>query len=409
MARKVISPHPTLANIWRLQTISGLKDLAFQVGIKLRSGLRKEEMLQGLTEYVLTETEDFLKSLYFYELEVFQKIVDGVYTEEEALQSGMISFLNRLNLLYVEKRPGESVNKVSLPIDLLPKLQGLLMPEMERRKDAGLDLFEKLALGLANIYGVAPFKDIFNRLPELEAISGKTFGVGEVAPGMGPILGNTILIEDEGANLVSPFANYVGYTPETYYIDYRLEPAEFDLQTILDFGEMPYPKFHTERANTLRKAITGRLQQGTVEEEIRKNWLEHQKEKESPIPDLSNYIFRSERDVNHILGAIMNFVNGVPFWRLRGHSSEEIGRRNMKERKGPMRIFPGPNLRAQGYTSVGDFIGENAVRELGDKFEFPDYDPFANPSPWEKRNGKVGRNDPCPCGSGKKYKNCCGK
>ena len=21
----------------------------------------------------------------------------------------------------------------------------------------------------------------------------------------------------------------------------------------------------------------------------------------------------------------------------------------------------------------------------------------------------VGRNDPCPCGSGKKYKNCCGK
>ena len=22
---------------------------------------------------------------------------------------------------------------------------------------------------------------------------------------------------------------------------------------------------------------------------------------------------------------------------------------------------------------------------------------------------KVGRNDPCPCGSGKKFKNCCGK
>lgn len=24
-------------------------------------------------------------------------------------------------------------------------------------------------------------------------------------------------------------------------------------------------------------------------------------------------------------------------------------------------------------------------------------------------NNKVGRNEPCPCGSGKKYKNCCGK
>ena len=33
----------------------------------------------------------------------------------------------------------------------------------------------------------------------------------------------------------------------------------------------------------------------------------------------------------------------------------------------------------------------------------------------EKRSGtivkekKIGRNDPCPCGSGKKYKNCCGR
>ena len=26
-----------------------------------------------------------------------------------------------------------------------------------------------------------------------------------------------------------------------------------------------------------------------------------------------------------------------------------------------------------------------------------------------KKNEKVGRNDPCPCGSGKKYKKCCGR
>ncbi|MBR5909010.1 MAG: SEC-C domain-containing protein [Schwartzia sp.] len=25
------------------------------------------------------------------------------------------------------------------------------------------------------------------------------------------------------------------------------------------------------------------------------------------------------------------------------------------------------------------------------------------------RSEHIGRNDPCPCGSGKKYKNCCGK
>jgi preprotein translocase subunit SecA len=32
-----------------------------------------------------------------------------------------------------------------------------------------------------------------------------------------------------------------------------------------------------------------------------------------------------------------------------------------------------------------------------------------NQSPFVRDVPKVGRNDPCPCGSGKKYKQCCGK
>ena len=33
----------------------------------------------------------------------------------------------------------------------------------------------------------------------------------------------------------------------------------------------------------------------------------------------------------------------------------------------------------------------------------------SKPQPVVNQGPKVGRNDPCPCGSGKKYKNCCGK
>jgi SEC-C motif-containing protein len=29
--------------------------------------------------------------------------------------------------------------------------------------------------------------------------------------------------------------------------------------------------------------------------------------------------------------------------------------------------------------------------------------------PYVREEPKIGRNDPCPCGSGKKYKKCCGK
>jgi SEC-C motif-containing protein len=31
------------------------------------------------------------------------------------------------------------------------------------------------------------------------------------------------------------------------------------------------------------------------------------------------------------------------------------------------------------------------------------------PDPVRRDHPKIGRNDPCPCGSGKKYKKCCGK
>ena len=39
--------------------------------------------------------------------------------------------------------------------------------------------------------------------------------------------------------------------------------------------------------------------------------------------------------------------------------------------------------------------------------EQADKSPDARPEPIRNRGQRVGRNDPCPCGSGKKYKNCC--
>lgn len=37
------------------------------------------------------------------------------------------------------------------------------------------------------------------------------------------------------------------------------------------------------------------------------------------------------------------------------------------------------------------------------------YKNFRNRNTVKREEPKIGRNDPCPCGSGKKYKKCCGK
>jgi preprotein translocase subunit SecA len=39
----------------------------------------------------------------------------------------------------------------------------------------------------------------------------------------------------------------------------------------------------------------------------------------------------------------------------------------------------------------------------------PEPEPEGNAAPYVRQTPKVGRNDPCPCGSGKKYKQCHGK
>ncbi|SDI76355.1 preprotein translocase subunit SecA [Billgrantia gudaonensis] len=50
-----------------------------------------------------------------------------------------------------------------------------------------------------------------------------------------------------------------------------------------------------------------------------------------------------------------------------------------------------------------------AMTTAGDDDEPAPLPPGADGRPLRREGPKVGRNDPCPCGSGKKYKQCCGK
>jgi len=75
--------------------------------------------------------------------------------------------------------------------------------------------------------------------------------------------------------------------------------------------------------------------------------------------------FKDENQVNEVLGLVMELANNTRIWENNGHT---------------------PN-------------------EMFEKYEKP----HLRPLPTERFAGKkkIGRNDPCPCGSGKKYKKCC--
>ncbi len=54
-------------------------------------------------------------------------------------------------------------------------------------------------------------------------------------------------------------------------------------------------------------------------------------------------------------------------------------------------------------------IQEKVEREQVAKVTGTNKDTTAKKEPVKRKEAKIGRNDPCPCGSGKKYKNCCGR
>ena len=98
--------------------------------------------------------------------------------------------------------------------------------------------------------------------------------------------------------------------------------------------------------------------------------------------------------------------------RVKAQMAQEEARRraatyvqpgNASISQGPAR--PMPNPYANYSTTRETYEGENAQREAARNANRP---APAKPQP-VKAQPKVGRNDPCPCGSGKKYKNCCGK
>ena len=52
---------------------------------------------------------------------------------------------------------------------------------------------------------------------------------------------------------------------------------------------------------------------------------------------------------------------------------------------------------------------EEIKRKEQENLTFSHADESSIKQPMKRSSQKVQRNDPCPCGSGKKYKKCCGK
>ena len=125
--------------------------------------------------------------------------------------------------------------------------------------------------------------------------------------------------------------------------------------------------------------------------------------------------FKSQRDVERFTALYSAFHNTTRMPCNRGYTPDELMQMTPPEERFKS-LSLGPNIRKSlqtGEMDMEDIRKQILTMELpGEAVRFDLLKQLADirPSaPQTEKQKKVGRNDPCPCGSGKKYKRCCGK
>ncbi len=124
----------------------------------------------------------------------------------------------------------------------------------------------------------------------------------------------------------------------------------------------------------------------------------------------ANVVFKNEKQINELMGLLMAAHNNTRIKENRGHKPSELSK---KEFEGGMpTVVPGsshaaailkdaaPQLQARG---IPVDLESNADVIAATMF------PNGLNGKAIKSEKKIYPNDPCPCGSGKKYKKCCGR
>jgi hypothetical protein len=112
-------------------------------------------------------------------------------------------------------------------------------------------------------------------------------------------------------------------------------------------------------------------------------------------PDLNGFFVLALIELNSVesIGAIRRaYEADVVDWSICGDMEEVEIRLGLREK----RVTPRPRSRF-----IDEAEGEDGFPPRSSHRETPSVETYHREAP------KIGRNDPCPCGSGKKYKKCC--
>ncbi len=350
----------------------------------VKSNARKAELASAIAEHIADNPVDCLERLPYHELRLLSLLSKrGEGADEEINTTSMTTFAAAIRFIEVKDKSPEL-----LSFRFAPGMYEALAPHigeaMTRIEASPRMVYEQYLWGCLAIFGMISFSDIFD-LVERD-------------------------FKEDRWNFHKFMSGYPGLESLCYY-QYLMHPCVEDpdkllkewgenqmrkrsikrisRRDILDAGETtPYnsPWHLHEEGVELHSALrTIGYESDRLVYAIHRIWIVKQ------LLGLDTAVFneliedildrgsvRHFEDVQMVANAIMHYTNAIPCWCFKGRSSDDMFR---MDKSGPDKLANAKTLAQQMY----DIGREAAVF------------------------GNVGRNDPCPCGSGLKYKKCHGK
>jgi hypothetical protein len=394
------------------ENISKRKALSF-----LKKKLSLEELLMQATRLELINTSDLLnlrikKSLTKDLLikEMTHTILDTPFValfqlpEEEIIKLKHLAYAKNYAIPFIPSYVVSPTRQIGLSdiVTIDDQNYEYITPDLAQSLKAlfekGEELFnlkkyhhERLILGLLNLYGILDFRE----LRELSAIYEPQLKFSDIEFA----ISGSYVLKSCSMGLAGKFVFISPYLDEPEHIineinsHKTIKQARFTKDEVMNAGlwgtVMPPAN---QQTLTLRREL-GKLLKS--EEEISvflsNCWMLTNNDHD-PLPMIMEIIEKIPmklEKVNSLMGIFMEFTNTLPRWILKGNSSQYIFEKYDR---------PALQKRPPKFVMRQDIPGVNVSQE--------DFNQM-----WEKTKPgatpKTGRNEPCPCGSGKKFKHCC--
>ena len=361
MSKEANSKELSLHELLSRKTIPVLRDIARNLKLKGCSGERKNVLLERIQEALLS-AERFRNLLYIIDSSAWKCILEASAASSPVPvnPSGEKPCKVIADLGYLQWMEADSRKRILMPAEIKSMFQQLAEDGFVEEKERA-DLLDSYALAAVNLYGVISqddFVSLFNQQNEQKTDIDEIFSV---------------LIQHISAD--APYCFWDEYI--THFLFEENEFADAENLVQITAGK---PRYIPEKEIFLKYAQPDDYSENHAAVRLEKFLAPHLKISAVSAKEVvSELVFACsvDADIGHIMSILQEYH--FHFDETDGlKAAQLIADLSFNTRKWSNKGYTSKELRQTASSSA------------------------------EKRT-KVGRNDPCPCGSGKKYKKCCGR